>query len=492
MVVAPTPEAAQAGLSILQRGGNAIDAAAAAAFSLMVTDPAMCSLGGRSQILILLKDGNIVGIDGATQTPRLATKPAKIGHGYKTCAIPGSPAALEEMVNQYGSLSLKIIMEPAIQLAKNGFIINKKYHDLFRKQEKYFQLYPGTARHFFKADGKFYSEGDKFTQPALAKTLETIANEGSGSLYKGKLSQFIVNDMKNNNGLIREDDLAQYSPLQGEIVKGNYRGFNIISRGDQCDGASVIEMLHVLEYFPLSEFNIFDPKYLHILAQTMYIVHIDEYLPDWIQTSKSLAFRRFREIDEKKALPVLIKPKDKEKGGETNHLSVIDKEGNVVSLTQSIGPSFGSKVANPELGFFYAYSYRMNDNPVPYQREKTSQSPTIVLNKGKPFLILGSAGSSRIPASIVQTIINVIDFKLSLDKAIASPRLFLTEEELRLEDFNIPQFTFLKLKEFGYKLKIYDELNGYFGRVHAILFDNDSKKIFGAADPRDQGASKGF
>ena len=490
MVVAPTPEAVEAGLFILRRGGNAVDAAAATAFALMVTDPAMCSLGGRSQILIYLNDGKVVGIDGATQAPRLTRVPARIGHGYKTCPVPGSPAALEEMVQKYGTLPLRTILEPAIQLAKNGFIIKKDYHDLFRRGGEFFRSYPGTAKHFLKEDESFYKEGDNFCQPALARTLEFIADKGAGVLYKGKLAQSIVNDMLSHDGVIREDDLNQYRPLPGKIVEGNYRGYDIISRGDQCDGASVIEMLHILEHFTLADFKPEDPLYLHLLTQAIYIGHADEYLPDWQQVSKALAARRVREIDETRALPIPIKSDSLE--GETNHLSVVDDRGNAVSLTQSIGPSFGSKVVNPELGFFYAYSYDMNDDPIPYQREKTSQSPTIILHQGKLFLVLGSSGSSRIPASIVQTMVNVIDHKMTLEKAVTLPRLFLTEQELRLEGPRLQELSLKKLKELGYKIKIYDELNGYFGRVHAILIESKTKKIYGAADPRDAGASGGL
>ena len=490
MVAAPTPEAAEAGLSILRKGGNAVDAAVAAAFALMVTDPAMSSLGGRSQILIYLNDGRVVGIDGATQSPRLAKNPAKMGHGYRTCPIPGSPAALEKMVQEYGVLPLRTVLEPAIQLARNGFTIKKDYDVLFKRSAEFFRMYPGTAKHFLKADGSIFVEGNNFCQPTLAKTLEIIADKGTGVLYGGQVAQAIIKDMLNNEGLIREDDLEQYRPLPGKIVEGNYRGYKIISRGDQCDGASVIEMLHILEHFTLSDFKPEDSLYLHLLTQAIYLGHADEYLPDWQQVSKALAARRVREIDEKRALPVPVRNKSTE--GETNHLSVVDDKGNAVSLTQSIGPSFGSKVVNPELGFFYAYSYDMNDDPIPYQREKTSQSPTVILHKGKPFLVLGSAGSSRIPASIVQTIINVIDHQMTLEKAVSMPRLFLSGNELRMEKPRMPEASLKKMEEFGYRLKIYKELNGYFGKVHAIMIDSAANKIYGAADPRDDGASQGL
>ncbi len=486
MIVAPTPEAVDAGLTILRLGGNAIDAAAASAFALMVTDPVMCSLGGRSQILIHLKGGTIVGIDGATQAPGYFFGPARTGHGYRTCPVPGSPAAIEKMVKEYGKLPLKIVMQPAIQLAQNGFTVKEDLVEAFKANEKSLQLYPGTTQHFFKKDGSLFEIGETFVQPTLAETLEIIANEGSRVFYQGQLAEAIVSDMKANKGLIRARDLEEYRVRRGEIVEGNYRGYKIISRGGPCDGASVVEILQILEEFDLASYVVTDPIYIHILAQAMYIGQADENLPDWQQVDKALALRRVREIDLERALPVSIRPEIKE--GETNHLSVIDAEGNAVALTQSIGPSFGSKVVNPELGFFYAYSYDMNDDPLPFQREKTSQSPTFLFKDHKPFLVLGSAGSDRIVSSIVQTVVNVIDHGMTLEEAVSLPRLSLHEGELRLESIHLPASTFHRLTGLGYRIRTYESLNGWFGRVHALLA---GPKICGAADPRDFGAAKG-
>lgn len=493
MVVSSTKEASQAGLSILKMGGNAIDAAAATAFALMVTDPAMCSLGGRSQILLFLENGEIAGIDGATQSPSKVGEPAGIGHGYATAAIPGSPAALEKMVNIYGTLPLRTILQPALKLAKDGFVINKEYHDIFRKYGKFFRSYPGSAKYFLKDDGSFYSNGEILKQPALAGTLEKISEYGAGILYRGELAKAIANDMKHNNGLILEEDLAQYKPLPGEIIEGNYRGYKIIGRGDQCDGASVIEMLHILEHFNLTEHIKNEPEYLHILAQALYIGSTDEMLPDQFQISRDTAAKRVMEINLNQALPVPVKEIEIFDEGETNHLCVVDSIGNAVSITQSVGPNFGSKVVNPDLGFFYAYSYDMNDNPVPLQREKTSQSPTIVLKTGKPFIVLGSAGSSRIPGSVVQTIINFIDHKMTPALAVASPRIFYFDNELRLENKQVSESTLIKLKNMGYNIKSYNQLNGWFGRVQALFIDSTSeKKIIGISDPRDYGVASGL
>jgi gamma-glutamyltranspeptidase/glutathione hydrolase len=253
----------------------------------------------------------------------------------------------------------------------------------------------------------------------------------------------------------------------------------------------VIEMLQILEHFDLARHGFDDPVYLHLLAQAIYIGHMDESLPDWLQVSRELAARRAREIERTEALPLSIKPEEP-RLGDTNHLSVIDEGGNAVSLSQSIGPAFGSMVANPELGFLYAFSYDMNEEPIPYLREKTSQCPTIVMDGAGPFLILGAAGSSRIPASIVQTIVNVIDHKMGLDEAVSSARVFIADTELRLEGHKLSESTVSRLEELGYDMNVFEHLDGWFGRVHAILVDAESKKIYGAAGPRDWGDAGGF
>jgi gamma-glutamyltranspeptidase/glutathione hydrolase len=491
MVAAPTREAAEAGVSVLRRGGNAVDAAAASALALMVTDPAMCSLGGRSQILIYLRGGKFVGIDGATQSPGAAVPAARLGHGYGTVPIPGSPAALEQMVESYGTLPWKTLMQPAIRLAKEGFLINREYHQAFRRYGENFRLYRGTAKNFLKSDGSYYSEGELLLQPALARTLEAIAEKGSSVLYRGDLAASIVRDMEKNRGWVRPEDLEQYRPQPGEIVRGTYRGYSIVSRGGQCDGASVIQMLHILEHFDLSQLHGDRSKYLHLMAQVLYLGNGDEHLPDSQQVSRAHAARRIGEIDFTRRLPNPSRPPDEGREGETNHLSVVDSSGNAVSITQSIGPSFGSKSAHPDLGFFYAYSYDMNDDPVPRQREKTSQSPTMVMRGGHPFLVLGSAGSSRIPGSIVQTIVNVIDHGMNLREALAAPRCFPNGRELRLESIGTTAEVVSNFERLGFQVRRYSSLDGYFGRVHAILFDGETRMLHGAADPRDSGAAIG-
>lgn len=490
MVAAPTPEAVEAALSILERGGNAVDAAAAAAFALMVTDPAMCSVGGRSQILLRLNDGRFVGIDGATQAPLRVGEPARLGHGYRTAPVPGSPAALEQMVEEHGTLPLHEVLQPAIHLAEQGFRIKRDYHEAFRRYGETLQLYPGTRQHFFKPDGSPYSEGEVFRQPALARTLRLIAEHGSEILYRGEMARAIVVDMEEHGGLVREDDLAQYHPTPGAVVEGRYRGLRVVGRGGNCDAASVIEMLHILEHFDLGSYVVEDPEYIHLMAQVLYLGADDEHLPDWQQVSPALAARRVREIDLTTALPIPIRPSGGPPG-ETNHLSVVDADGNAVAITQSIGEAFGAKAASPELGFFYAYSYDMNDEPVPLQREKTSQSPTMVLRDGEPFLVLGSAGSSRIPGSIVRVVVNVVDHVMPLEKALGARRWFLTESGLRIEAVSLPSSTRQALERYGYTLRPYEGPDGYFGRVHAVLIDRAGGVLFGGADPRDFGAAGG-
>lgn len=490
MVSAPTPEAMEAGVSILEEGGNAVDAAAATAFALLVTDPQMGSVGGRSQILIHLSDGSFIGIDGATQAPLRVDEPWGVGHGYGVIPMPGSPAALEEMLKEYGTLPLQKVLAPAIRLASEGFIIKEDLHEAFRTHEETLKRYPGTRAHFFKKDGSPYSAGDIFRQPALARTLETLARDGAGALYEGSLADALVEEMEANGGLIRHDDLARYRPREGEVVFGNYRGFDLAARGGNCDGASVIQMLHMLEHFDSPDFELTDPEYIHILAQLIYIARTDEYVPDWRQVSRAHAARRVREVDLTRALP-MVEGGVPDREGDTHHLSVVDSAGNAVAITQSIGPSFGSKVASLEMGFFYAYSYDMNDDPVPFQREKTSQSPTMLLKDGHPYLVLGSAGSGRIPGSIFRTAVNVVDQGMSLEEALASRRWYLADNQLRIEVAGLPPETLAGLEALGYELAPYTSLDGYFARVHAVLIDPDTGVLIGGSDPRDHGASGG-
>jgi gamma-glutamyltranspeptidase/glutathione hydrolase len=489
MVAAPTPEATEAGRRVLADGGNAVDAAAAAAFATMVTDPMMASVGGRSQILIRLADGTVAGIDGATQAPLRVNQPADLGHGYGTVPIPGSPAALEQMLREHGTLSFAEVLEPAIRLAEEGFVVPPDVHDGLRTYEDRLTLYPGTRAHFYRSDGSPYSEGDTLRQPTLARTLRALAVEGADALYSGSLAQAFVADMVAHGGLVRDDDLDQYRPRRGEVVHGEYRGYEIVARGGNCDGASVIEMLQMLEHFDLSSYERTDPEYIHILAQTLYIASVDEHVADWVQVSPDHATRRVREIDLTRALPVAVRRSGPE--GDTNHISVVDGQGNAVAITQSIGPNFGSKAASPELGFFYAYSYDMNDDPIPYQREKTSQSPTMILNEGEPFLVLGSAGSSRIPGSIVRTAVNVIDHGMALWEAVSARRWFLADGELRIEASGLTPAVEGALEKLGYELARYEGQDGYFARVHAVMVDPTDGTLWGVSDPRDFGAAGG-
>ncbi|MFO8173167.1 MAG: gamma-glutamyltransferase [Longimicrobiales bacterium] len=490
MVSAPTPEAMEAGRSILEAGGNAVDAAAAAAFALLVTDPQMASVGGRSQILIRTSDGVFVGIDGATQAPLRVDRPWGVGHGYGAIPIPGTPAALEEMLREHGTLSMEEVLAPAIRLASEGFLIKRDLHDAFRTHEETLKEYAGTRAHFFKSDGSPYSEGDIFRQPTLARTLGTLAREGARALYQGSLADALVAEMEANGGLIRHDDLTRYRPRPGEVVFGAYRGLEVAARGGNCDGASVIEMLHMLEHFDVPEYELTDPEYIHILAQVIYIARTDEYVPDWRQVSRAHAARRVREIDLDRALPT-AEGGGPDPEGDTNHLSVVDVAGNAVAITQSIGPGFGSKVASREMGFFYAYSYDMNDDPIPFQREKTSQSPTMLLKDGKPFLVLGSAGSGRIPGSIFRTIVNVVDHGMSLENALASRRWYIADNQLRIEVAGLPWEVGEALEGYGYEIRPYEGLDGYFARVHAVLVDPETGLLTGGSDPRDYGAAGG-
>lgn len=504
MIAAPTPEAVEAGLGVMEAGGNAIDGAVAAATALWVTDPAMASVGGRAQILVRLADGRVVGIDGATQAPAGVGEPWGAGHGYPTAPVPGAPMALEELLTRYGTRSWEEILAPAIRMAEEGFVLKADVPAALERFRESLEPYPGTRRHFFKADGTPYAEGELFRQPALARTLKTLAREGADALYDGPLADAIVADMEANGGLVRHADLAGYSPMEGPVVRGSYRGYEIAARGGNCDGASVIQMLQTLEHFDLAGMDRAGPEYVNLLAQTLLAATVVRHGPDSVQVAPDYAARLAREIEEGRRGPGPEREASRMLGqpgahqwagdGETNHLSVVDSAGNAVAITQSIGNSFGSKVANPDLGFFYAYSYDMNDEPVPGQREWTSQAPTMILESGRPFLVLGSAGSNRIPGSIVRTVVNVIDHGMGLEEALGARRWYIRQsdrDELRMEATGLPVATLEALREMGYGLRGYEGVDGYFGRVHVVMAEPETGSLVGAGDPRDFGGAGG-
>ncbi len=513
MVATGSPEATSAALKILRAGGNAIDAAAAAHAALMVTDPANTSLGGRAQILLRLRDGRVIALDGATQTPASVTslKSQEDRRGYAVAPVPGNLAVLSEIVRRYGKLKLADVLQPAIELAEKGFRVRPRLAALWVRYRDALLNDPGAAQNFLKSDGSPYEAGEIFVQPRLARVLRQVAESGVAIFYKGEIAEVIAKDHKRRNGFITRRDLAEYRVRPGVVVRTSYHGHQIVSGGGRAWGNTLVQMLNILENFSMNSGEV-TAEQLEIIAHV--ISQALEDRPQEIGTLKpkvdgyslaTLSSRRFaksraalikQKLRSSSAVPATgnntqgaqVQPKEEH---DTTHLSVMDSEGNSVSLTTSIGPSFGARVATLELGFLYAHSYRMRSDPTPGNRDATEMTPTIVFRRGQPRLVIGAAGSERIPTAILQVISNVIDRGYTLERAVSAPRVFSLKGKLRMQPgFPAPLVQALSARGFQIETLAAD-FSQHLGLVHAVRYNPVTKEFIGAVDPGSDGSAEG-
>jgi gamma-glutamyltranspeptidase / glutathione hydrolase len=505
MVATGSPEATAAALRILSSGGNAIDAAAAAHLALMVTDPANTSLGGRTQILLSLKDGKVIAIDGATRSP--ATIPRlkrnEDRKGFAVAPVPGNLAALDEMVRKYGRLKLADVLQPSIELAENGFRVTPRLAAAWSRAREALLENAGAAQNFLKPDGSAYKAGEVFVQPRLTRVLRRIADSGVDAFYRGDIADEIARDFKRHAGFVRKHDLANYRPIDGVVVRTNYRGYQVAAAGGRAWGDTLIEMLNIMEQFSINS-PASTAEEVEITARV--IAQAFEDRPQEIGTLKpkkngySLATLSSRQFADNRAALIKRMIQSSQPPAESNaqpdehdttHLSVMDAEGNAVALTTSIGPSFGSRVATPELGFLYAHSYRMRADPQPETRDETEMTPTIVFEAAKPMMVIGAAGSERIPSAILQVISNVVDRSYSLEQAISAPRLLALGRNLRMQS-GFSSSIIETLSSRGFKIEsLASDSSVHLGLVHAVRFDRATKEYFGAVDPGSDGAAGG-
>jgi len=505
MVAASTPYATAAGVRLLESGGNAVDAAAAAAFALMVTDPPMTSLAGRTQILIFLCDGTVAGIDGSTQAPArippLASGEDRQGH--QVVPVPGNPAALAEAVRKYGKKKLAEVLAPAIELAEHGFRVTPGIGSIWVSTRERLARNSGAAQSYLKEDGSAYQPGDVFSNPRLARALRQIAESGPKAFYRGAAAQAMVRDARENGGYLQPRDLREFRALRSVVHRTTYRSYEVLAVGRRAWGGTLMEMLNILDHFTLGpgeptaeEIEILARSVAQAIADRPQEVGTLKPKPQGVPleeiSSREFAGRRAEQIKRQLTTPPQAMAPDKPvEPGETTHLAVMDAEGNAVSLTTSIGPRFGARVASPELGFLYAHSYRMRSDPTPLARDETEMTPTIVLRNGRPVLAIGAAGSERIPAAILQVISNVIDRGQPLHAAVNSPRIFCLGNKLRLDARFSPTVA-AALRRRGFDVEVTPhELSRHLGIVHAVQYDPRTGEYLGTADPVYDGAAAG-
>lgn len=494
--------ATEAGAQILAAGGNAVDAAAAAAFALGVCEPQASGLGGQTMMMIYLAEsGRTFALDGSSHAPNRAvnelfTEKSTRLRGHQATTVPGTPAALGYALKTYGTLPLKEVLEPSILLARNGYQITELQRRLQRREVK--SLKKGNAASFFLNGGeKACQVGTIFKQPLLAETLQHLAEKGTDDFYAGEIAECIVKDMEANNGLIHRDDMARIPhPIEREAVTCRFGNMMVHTMPPPGSGRTLIEILNILKKFPNSDRNPDTPEGALLLAEIMRRAQLDRrdrpFDPNFypqVQDTRMLS------SDYAKLVSEQIKKRVKT-SGDTTHLSVMDKNGNVVSLTQSIERVFGAKTVNPDLGFLYnnymsafdyddvSHPYYLRPNAVPW----ASVAPTIIFRAKKPWLAIGSPGSERIVTTIAQVLIRL--FRQSPFDAVAAPRMHCSLDgkvslEAAVMRNDIPSF----LEKYGFSIDIREPMSFYLGCVQMVMCENE--EFVGVADPRRDGSAKG-
>jgi gamma-glutamyltranspeptidase/glutathione hydrolase len=520
MVASATPLATEIGLEILRKGGNAVDAAVATAFALGVAEPAASGLGGGGFILIRLADGKIGFIDYREMAPKAATPTMYLGPdgkvipnsttvGHLAVGVPGTLAGLNMALTRYGTMSLRQVMAPSIALAERGYAVPKTMAGLIKDNIEKLNRFP-AAKAIYTKDGLPYEEGDRIVLKDLAKSYRLIASGGLNVFYRGEIADAIAAEMRRGRGLITKEDLAAYQPKMREPVRSTYRGYEIISSPPPSSGGThVIEALNILEGFNIAQSGFNTPQTLHLITEALKRSFADRAKfmadPDFVKvpvaglTSKDYAATLRKTIDLTKATAVAPgDPVPYDKPANTSHISVVDRNGNIVALTQTINFFFASGVIvpgygimlNDEMDDFVTTGPGSANSVQPGKRPLSSMAPTLVLKDGKPFLTIGTPGATRIISALPQILMNIIDHKMDIQSAIEAPRIHAMTREIFLES-RIPQDVRAALTALGHPLQVRGEMDLYFGGAQGIMIAPNGV-LFGGADPRRDGFAKGL
>ncbi|QSP94171.1 gamma-glutamyltransferase [Marinobacter salinisoli] len=523
MVATSHNVATEVALKVLQDGGNAVDAAVTAGFALAVTQPRSGNIGGGGFMLIAKGDGSAPeAIDYRETAPAAATETmfqdesgqvnAELSRfSHLAAGVPGTVAGLALALERHGTISLKDALGPAIKLARDGFVVPRRFTEGLEQARPRLEPWPASMKAFYKRNGNAYQPGDIFRQPDLTKTLQRIAREGVAGFYEGKTARLIAAEMKNHGGLITEDDLKAYQPVVRQPVHGTYRGYDIYSMSPPSSGGThIVQILNILEGFPIRESGHNSADNIHWMAEAMKLAYADrsQYLgdTDFVQvpltglTSKDYAESLRSGISKDQARPASdIRPGAPEdfESPETTHFSVVDQWGNAVSNTYTINFSYGSGITVTGAGFLL--NNEMDDFsakpgvPNAYgliggeankveagKRMLSSMSPTIVQKDGKTFLVTGSPGGSRIITTTLQVIMNVIDHGMNIQTAVNAPRIHhqWLPDVIRIEQGISPD-TVRLLESRGHSVSESSAM----GAIQSIMVDEDGT-LYGAGDPR--------
>ena len=528
MVVAQEKISAQVGADILRRGGNAVDAAVATGFAMAVTYPRAGNIGGGGFMVIHSAERNEdVTIDYRETAPAATTPQIFLGSDGKPDAaksrdsalgvgVPGTVAGLTLALEKYGSgqFTLAQLLEPAISLARDGFIVGDDLADTLPGWHRRLARWPSSAKLFSHPDGTPLGEGDRLTQSDLAETLSAVAAQGARGFYEGAVADRLAKAVSDAGGIMTPADLKAYQAVIRAPVRGTYRGYDIVSMPLPSSGGVVlVETLNILEGFQLADLKQGSPASLHLLIEAMKRAYADRarYLgdPDFVNapietlTAKDYAARLRAGISTARATPskdLVSAPAAPREGTNTTHFSVVDSRGNAVSNTYTLNFSYGvglvaegtGVLLNNELDDFTAAVGASNayglvgfepNLPGPGKRPLSSMSPTIVLKDGKPVLVTGSPGGSRIISTVLQVIVNVLDYRMDVAAAVAAPRLHhqWLPDEVRIER-GFPEDVLVELKAMDHLII---EPMGQTSANSILVTPNGP---LGAPDPRTRGA----
>ncbi|MDB5631531.1 MAG: gamma-glutamyltransferase [Tardiphaga sp.] len=527
MVVAQERIAAKVGADVLARGGNAVDAAVATGFAMAVTYPRAGNIGGGGFMVIHSADRHEdITIDYRETAPAATTRDIFLGADGKPdiaksrdsalgIGIPGTVAGLALALEKYGSgkFTLSDLLQPAIALARDGFVLTDDGADTLPDWHRRLARWPATKKIFSRDDGSSLRDGDKLVQTDLATTLTAIASQGPRGFYQGPVAERLVDGINGAGGIFTLDDLKTYQPVIRAPVRGSYRGYDIVSMPLPSSGGIVLmETLNILEGFPMPELRQGTAPSLHVMIEAMKRAYADRarYLGDpafvnapiAILIAKDYGAKQRASIDLDRATPwtdalSAVPPRE---GSNTTHYSVVDAAGNAVSNTYTLNFSYGvglvaegtGVLLNNELDDFTAAPGASNayglvgfeaNLPGPGKRPLSSMSPTIVLKDGRPVLVTGSPGGSRIISTVLQVIVDVLDYRMDVASAVAAPRLHhqWLPDEVRIER-GFSDATLAALRAMGHR--IVEPMGQTSANSIAVTPDG----LLGAPDPRTRGA----
>jgi len=536
MVASNSEIASKVGVEIMQRGGNAIDAAIAVGLALEVVYPYAGNIGGGGFMMIRKKDGTATAIDYREMAPKAATHDVYLDKngklikgeggsilGYRAAGVPGTLAGFDLALKKYGSGKLQWadLVRPAHMLAQNGFEVPYSYVRSIEAYKKDLSKYEDSKKIFLN-NGKMFAEGDRLVQPELAQTLDRIERLGANEFYTGKTAELIAADMKAHNGLITLDDLKNYRAKERVPVRGTYRGYEIISMPPPSSGGAILlEILNILEGYDLRGMGYNSSAKYQVVTEAMRRAFADraEYMgdADFVDVPvKTLIDKKYAE-KRRRSINLTLASSSAQIGHgeitgaesmETTNFTVVDDEGNVVTNTYTLNNGFGSAVTvkgagfllNDEMDDFAALPGKPNmfgliqgeRNAVqPGKRPLSAMTPTIVLRKdGTPWFAVGAAGGPRIISAVLQTIINVIDHDMNIQQALDAPRIHhqWMPDELVVEPYGISPDTRKVLESYGQK---FAEKPVYIANATGVMIDDKGVRL-GAVDSRGSGGAVGY